>query len=77
MGLENLKVRVKQYPKGWVVEIQKEKSFLLFFKRKYWTHILSVSGIHYLPWYYKSKDTAISEACKNIKWELMSNIENL
>lgn len=31
MNLENVNIRVKKYPKGYVVEVQKEKIFLLFF----------------------------------------------
>ena len=43
MHLENLKVRVKKYTKGYSVEIEKEKTFLFFWKTKYWIHIESVS----------------------------------
>jgi len=70
MHLENLKVRVKKYPQGWVVEIQKEKC-ALFFKRKHWTHLISVNGISDKPWYYETKEIAISQAIKLFKWDLI------
>jgi len=70
MHLENLKVRVKEYPKGWVVEIQKEKC-VLFFKRKYWTHLISVSGMSNNPWFYNTKEIAISQAIKFFEWDLL------
>lgn len=76
MWLENLKVRVKQYPKGWSVEIKKEKRYLLFFKKKYWIHIESVAGMSDKPWYYKNKETAISEAVKHFEWDLIINTVN-
>lgn len=58
MWLQNLKMRVKKYPKGWVVEIQITKIFF-FIKKKSWTHLISVSGIDSEPWYYSSKEIAI------------------
>ena len=73
MNLENVNIRVKKYPKGYVVEIQKEKRFLLFFTKKYWIHIISVSGIINKPWYYKSKETAINEAVRYFEIDLYLN----
>lgn len=73
MNLENVNIRVKKYPKGYVVEIQKEKRFLLFFTKKYWIHIISVSGIRDKPWYYKSKETAINEAVRYFERDLYFN----
>jgi len=70
MHLENLKVRVKEYPKGWVVEIQKEKC-VLFSKRKYWTHLISVSGMSDKPWHYGTKEIAINQAIKLFEWDLL------
>lgn len=60
------KLRVKQYPKGYVVEIQKTK----WYGKKYWTHIESVSGIETLPWYYQTQDAAISCAKQHFEWDL-------
>lgn len=77
MSVQNINIRVKQYYKGWVVEVQKEKRFLFFFKKKYWTHIISVSGIYYFPWYYCSKEMAIEDATKQLKWELLRNVNYL
>ncbi len=70
MWLENLKVRVKQYPEGWVVEIQKTKKILLW-KKKYWTHLISVAGMHEKPWHYSSKEMAIEQAVKLFEWDLL------
>ena len=77
MWLENLKVRVKQYPKGWAVETQKSRRFLLFFTVNYWVHIEATSGMADKPWYYKTKEMAISEAVKHFEWDLIINTENL
>lgn len=71
MHLENIKVRVQKYDKGYSVEIQKEKTFMLFWKTKYWIHIESVSGMHDKPWYYSTKEIAISEAVKHFEWDLL------
>lgn len=51
-------VRIKQYPQGWVVEIQKRKWYGL----KYWTHIISVSGMKNRPWYFSTYESALSES---------------
>ena len=69
MWLQNLKVRLKKHPKGWVVEIQKEKRYL-FWTKKYWTHLISVSGMSGTPWYFTTKEIAVSEALKYFEWDL-------
>jgi len=51
------KVRVKKYPKGYVVETKKST----WYGHKYWVHIESVTGIEDKPWYYDSEGMAISE----------------
>lgn len=66
MWLININVRVKQYPQGWVVEIQKSK----WYGKKYWIHIISVSGIEKESWYYHSMEMAIEQAAKYLKWDL-------
>lgn len=58
------KVRIHKYPKGWVVEIQKST----WYGRKYWTHLIAVSGIESEPWFYKDYDSASDEAVKYFKW---------
>ncbi len=63
--------RIKKYPRGWVVEIQKEKGFL--FKKKYWTHFISVSGIESRPWYFSNRKTAADELLQKIKYETFNN----
>ncbi len=70
MWLENLKIRVKQYPKGWVVEIERTKWTWLG-KRKHWEHLISVSGMSDKPWFYDTKERAISQAVKLFEWDLL------
>lgn len=60
------KVRVKEHPKGWAVEIQHKK----WYGKKYWIHIESVSGMRDEPWYYKTMDIAVEEAKKHFGWDL-------
>ena len=67
MHLQNIKVRVKQYPEGWAVEIQKTK----WYGKKYWTHLISVSGIPDKPWYYSSYVVALEQAVKYFEWDLI------
>lgn len=61
-------IRVHKYPKGYVVEIQKRT----WYGRKYWAHIISVSGMASEPWYYQDFDSAITEASKYFGWELVN-----
>lgn len=63
------KIRIEQYPQGWVVEIQKRKWYGL----KYWTHIISVSGMPNRPWYFNSFDHAITEAKLYLSNDLLRN----
>jgi hypothetical protein len=70
MWLVGLKTRVKEYPKGWVVEIE-QKKFTIFGIKKYWTHLKSVSGIETKPWYYSTKENAISEAVMHFHWDIL------
>lgn len=68
MWLTNLQnVRIHEYDKGFVVEIQKKT----WYGRKYWTHLISVFGIESDPWYFSSYDFAIQEAVKYFRWDLI------
>lgn len=69
MWLCNLNIRVKEYPKGWVIETQKQK----WWGKKYWIHIISVSGMEDEPWYYSTKEIAIECAVKYFEWDLLIN----
>jgi len=64
MHLVNIKIRVKKYPEGWVVE---RASF------NKWLHVISVSGIKEQPWYFKTKEVAIEEFKKLSEWDLIEN----
>lgn len=59
-------VRVKKYPKGWVVEAQHKT----WYGKRYWKHIISVAGINEEPWYYKTMDDAVNEAKLKFGWDL-------
>lgn len=60
------KVRVKKYPKGWVVE----RKHRTWYGKRYWKHIISVTGIKDEPWYFKSIDSAVEEAKHLFGWDL-------
>ena len=62
-----------KYPKGWVVEIQKKK----WYGKKYWIHLISVAGIESEPWYFQNYDSALEEAVKFFKWDLMKGSQFL
>lgn len=68
MWLRKLKVRIKEYPKGFVVEIKVYKGI---FRGYQWTHLISVSGIDSEPWYYDDLDMAVKEARKLFGWDLL------
>lgn len=69
--MDNPNFRIIRYPRGYVVEIQKEKGWLV--KRKYWTHYISVSGIASEPWYFSSEDAAMDSLLRKIKWNALEN----
>ena len=72
MWLTNFpKVRIQEYPKGFVVEIQKRT----WYGKKYWTHIISVSGIADEPWYFKTYDYALENAIRYFRWDVMIDSE--
>jgi hypothetical protein len=60
------KVRIKKYDQGYSPEIQKTT----WYGKTYWVHIISVSGIDNLPWYYKNKEDAINAVLKYIDWDI-------
>lgn len=59
--------RIKEYDKGFVVEIQKHK----WYGKKYWVHFISVSGISSEPWYFSTYDYALDNLLTEIKWNLL------
>lgn len=64
-----MKLRIKEYPKGWVVEIQKRK----WYGKKYWTHLVSVAGIVDEPWYHSDFDSAMESLIFKIEQEVIIN----
>ena len=66
-------IRIQKYPQGWVVEIQKKK----WYGRKYWVHIISVSGMRDTPWYFRSPDVAFEEACKLFRWDILYGLHRI
>lgn len=74
MWLTNLQnIRIHKYSKGWVVEIQKKT----WYCRKYWIHLISVSGIESEPWYFSTYDFALDQATKYFRWDLMKGTQFL
>ena len=67
-----MKFRIKKYKRGYVVEIQKVRNYLLF-KKYYWMHYISVSGIDSMPWYHKTEDYAMMNLLDKIKWNTIAN----
>ena len=65
------KVRIKMFPVGYIVQIQKRK----WYGRKYWTHISAISGMDTEPWFYSSFDIALSETIKYFKWDILNESE--
>lgn len=61
--------RIKQYPKGWVVEIKKRKWYGL----SYWSHYISVSGIESDPWYYTTFDYAMLGLMYEVERQTIGN----
>lgn len=68
MWLSNIgEIRIKEYPKGYVVEIQKKT----WYRRRYWTHLISVYGIPSQPWYFSSFNSALHQATLYFEWDLI------
>lgn len=59
-------IRIKKYPKGWVVEAKYKK----WWGKVYWKHIISVSGMPQVPWYYRTEQSAL----ENLGAEFKSHI---
>ncbi len=65
-----MQFRIKKYPKGFVVEVQKSK---WGFKR--WTPFILVRGIDE-PWYHSSYKYAESSLLGKIKRDTIKNSQN-
>ncbi|MDO6389019.1 hypothetical protein Q4E40_02685 [Pontibacter sp. BT731] len=54
-----------------MAEVQKEKGWL--FKKRYWTHYVSVSGIPSEPWHFSSHDNALNGLLHQLRRETIEN----
>jgi len=63
--------RIKEYPRGFVSEVEVEERVWLFFKKKYWTHFISVAGIESEPWYHRTFDYAMMNTLKKIERQII------
>jgi len=57
--------RIKKYDKGFVVEHLIKRCW----RKNYWTHFISVTGISSEPWYHKSHDSAETNMLNKIMWD--------
>lgn len=64
-----MQFRIKQYDKGYLVEIKKRN----WFGKTYWTHWVSVSGLVDEPWYHTSFDHAMESLIFKLKREVIIN----
>jgi len=73
MHLTNFsKVRIKKHHEtGFSVQMQ----FKTWYGKKYWKHIISVSGMPDEPWYFNSYEMALNEAKKYFGWDLILGTE--
>lgn len=73
MHLDNFnKVRIKQYDKGYCVEMLIGNKFVLFGENKeVWKHIISYSGLKDHPFYFSTYEGALEEAVKLFRWDLI------
>jgi hypothetical protein len=67
-----MEFRIKEYNKGFVVEVKKKKC-RLFYTKYYWTHFISVAGMNDEPWYHSSYKYAEMNLLNKIKWDTISN----
>ena len=65
----SMKYRIKKYIKGYVVEVEKYK----WYKGKFWTQFISVSGMSEYPWYFSTYDHAERGLINKIKWSTSKN----
>ena len=61
-------IRVKKYPKGYSVEIQKQT----WYGRKYWVHVFCYMGMPNIPFYFATADRAISNFTREARWKIIS-----
>jgi hypothetical protein len=62
-------IRIRETSLGFVVEIRKRK----WWGKYYWVHLIPVSGINEMPWYYKTYENAVNGAAFEIKRFIWSN----
>jgi len=67
-----MKFRIRKYPKGWIVEVQKTK----WYGKKYWTHWISVAGIVDEPWYHGSFNLALDSFIFKMQREIIINSQS-
>lgn len=71
MSLVNFpKLRIKKYPRGYVVEIKKKK----WWGKEYWVHIISVAGMEDTPWVFPNYEIAFKETTRLIDYYLLNEL---
>jgi hypothetical protein len=56
-------IRIRETSRGFIVEIRKRK----WWGKYYWVHIIPVSGIDEMPWYYDTYASASEGAAFELK----------
>jgi hypothetical protein len=64
--------RIKEYPKGFVVEVRKKN----WIGTKYWTHFSSVSGMEHLPYYFHNYENAMADLLFTVEIDTIRNSRN-
>jgi len=64
--------RVKEYPQGWLAEVQRSK-WTLFGLKTYWTHYIGYSGMEHEPFYFSSAESARDAIKRQVDSEVVFN----
>lgn len=64
--------RVKEYPQGWLAEVQKSR-WALFGLKKYWTHYIGYSGMEHEPFYFSTPESALEAIKRQVEFEVGYN----
>lgn len=71
--MRNLNLRIKKYPRGYVVEIERESGWL--FKSKRWEHLIGYAGLEDMAYFYRTEEDATGDLVYYIKRNLIDNSE--
>lgn len=65
--------RIVKRPRGYVVEVKRQRRKWLFFTEEYWEVYVHAAGLSDVPWHHSTYEYAMMNLQNKVKWDTINS----